>query len=225
MRRFLTPVLALGMVAVLAGCGGDDSATSTPDTTSASAELTEAPADTTPDTAAEPTDEEPPADDSCRVEVTGDKEVSWTAPGGIMALNMEYWFSAEQKEQFGNLMGDGFYFILNCVADEGSLSFIASAEATSDDIPFGPAAYELPAATNVLGTSEDGGPISVLLTLTDSETNWGLSEPGTLEITAFDNEHIAGTFSFAATDVFANLSGSSEGDIQVAGSFNFRNPN
>jgi hypothetical protein len=180
---------------------------------------TEAPDTVAPDTEAP----EASGDDQCQVEVTGDKTASWTSPGGISAVNTEYWLSPELKEMFG----EGFYFIVNCdgTGEGGSLSFVAGIAATAEDIPYAPATYTLNPAESRLGTNPDD-PITVLLTLEDSETNWGVSEPGVLEITAFDENHIAGRFEFTATDLLYDLGGAeSEGTVQVSGQFDYRNPN
>lgn len=225
MRRaaaFLT-LTALALTA----CGGDDGASDGSGSTGGDTGVTAASSEPSgsdsgggaPDTGAS----EAPDDDRCQVEVTGDKTASWTSPGGISAVNTDYWLTPEQKEFFG----EGFYFILNCdgTGEGGSISFFANTEATAEDIPFGPATYTLSPAENALG-SNTTDPITVLFTLEDSETNWGVSEPGVLEITAFDDDHIAGRFEFTATDVLADLSGGeSEGTVTVTGSFDYRNPN
>ncbi len=220
MRRAL--VLFTVGVGLLTACGGDDGATEasqpvgseveTPTTGSVEVDTPETEAPDSPEVA---------GDDSCSVEVTGDKTARWTSPGGISALNTEYWLAADQADLFG----EGFYFIINCPGDQGSVSFGSNASADESDIPFGPATYTLNPATNRFGGNPDD-PIAVLFTLTDSETNWGVSEPGVLEITAFDDEHIAGRFEFTATDLLYDLGGSeSEGTVRVTGSFNYRNPN
>lgn len=205
--RTLAPLAVV--LGLLAACGGDDGATEASQPAGSATEANEV---ETP---------EVDSDDSCQVEVTGDKTASWTTPGGVMAVNTDYWLTPEQKEMFG----DGFYFILNCDGDGGGLSFIAGNDANADTIPFGPATYTLNPATGSLGTNPDD-PITLLFVLEDSETNWGVAEPGVLEITAFDDDHIAGTFDFTATDVLYDLAGvESEGTVRVTGSFDYRNPN
>lgn len=220
--------LLLSTTLLLAACGGGDESDAAP-ATSGPASTAADPAGTPPTDAGAGTDTTAaaPDDDSCQVEVTGDKSASWTAGGGISALNTQYWLTSEELEMFGGAEGS-FYFIVNCAGEAGSLSFIATASASEETIPYGPATYTLPVADNVLGASESNEPIIVMLNLTDSQTNWGVSEPGTLEITAFDDERLAGTFSFTATDLLARSplgDGASEGTITVKGSFNFRNPN
>jgi hypothetical protein len=65
-----------------------------------------------------------------------------------------------------------------------------------------------------------------LITLEDSETNWRVSDPGgTLTITEFDDDSIAGTFEFPMEDSLAEISGDpSEGTITVTGNFDFDRP-
>jgi hypothetical protein len=157
--------------------------------------------------------------------VTGDKTASWTAGGGISALNTHYWLTPEQRKMFFGGDSNAFYFIVNCAGEAGSLNFFATRSASEENIPYGPATYTLSKTINAFGEAETEEPIAVMLTFTDSKTNWGLSEPGTLEITAFDDERIAGSFSFTATDLFAKINDTSEGTVTVKGSFNFRNPN
>ncbi len=226
-RRRLPAQVATLLVSAsmaLAACGGGDDGAAAPERPGT--DPAAGPSETRPaDTGAEPAAPDSPGDDGCQVEVTGDKTASWTAGGGISALNTQYWLSPDQLGMFG----ESFYFIVNCSGEAGSLSFGATAKATEETIPYGPATYTLEPASNVMGTGEGEAPIGVLLTLTDSETNWGLSEPGVLEITRFDDERITGTFSFTATDVLnsSRIGDQSrfEGTITVKGSFDFRNPN
>lgn len=213
------------LVAACSGGGGDGDAAAA---TSGPAPTASEPAGTRPaDPATDTTAAQAAGDDGCQIDVTGDKTASWSAGGGISALNTQYWLSPEQLEMFGGADGR-FYFIVNCSGEAGSLSFFATATASEETIPYGPATYTLDPAGNVFGAGEGDAPIGVLLNLTGSQTNWGLSEPGVLEITVFDDQRLAGTFAFTATDVLARSplgDGTSEGTITVKGSFDFRNPN
>jgi hypothetical protein len=53
---------------------------------------------------------------------------------------------------------------------------------------------------------------------------WGVTEPGVVEITEFDNDNIAGTVTFTAADVLAEMAGTPERTVQVTVSFDFDNP-
>ena len=226
MRRIFAIAVTTLLAVTLVGCGGDDGVSTSPTADDTTADTT---ADDTTDDMTADTTEDSDDDDGdggggggeCSVDVSGDKTASWTQPGGIMALNMDYWLSEEMKETFG----EDFYFIVNCSGDEGSITFIGGELANEETVPFGPNTYVLNPSDSALGTNETD-PIIMMFTLTDSDTNWGVAEPGQLDITAFDDDHIAGTFEFTATDVLYELGGvESEGTVQVTGSFDFDNPN
>lgn len=157
---------------------------------------------------------------TCQVDVTGDETASWVGSGGMMALNTDYWLSAEQKQAYG----DAFYFVVNCQGILGFLGFLAGTAAEQATIPYGPKDYVLSAAD-----AADAGdqPIGVAVTIDGSDAGYGLSQPGTLSITRFDADGIAGTFSFTATDLLAGVSGGTTParSITVTGSFAFDNPN
>lgn len=157
---------------------------------------------------------------TCQVDVSGDEAASWTGSGGTMALNTDYWLSADQKQSYG----DAFYFVVNCQGMGGFLGFLAGTTAEQATIPYGPMDYTL-AAADAAGTSDQ--PIGVAITIDGSDAGYGLAQPGTLSITRFDAEGIAGTFSFTATDLLAGVSGGTTParSITVTGSFDFENPN
>lgn len=157
---------------------------------------------------------------TCQVDVTGDEAASWTGSGGTMALNTDYWLSADQKQSYG----DAFYFVVNCQGVGGFLGFLAGATAEQATIPYGPMDYTLSAA-DAAGVSDQ--PIGVAITIDGSDAGYGLTQPGTLSITRFDADGIAGTFSFTATDLLAGVTGGATParSITVTGSFDFENPN
>ena len=158
---------------------------------------------------------------SCHVKVTGDVNAEWTAPGGASAMGYGPWVPQVPGVTMPIDMDEGF-FILNCQGDgENYVGFMPMADG---EIPMAPGTYTIEPAGNAFGTSETGQ-MTTLLGLDGTETNWGPSEPGTLVITEFDADHIAGTFRLTVTDVLAKLNGSSKGNAVITGEFEYSNPN
>jgi hypothetical protein len=153
---------------------------------------------------------------TCLVDVTGDETASWTGGGGTTALNTDYWLTPDQKQAYG----DAFYFVVNCQGANGFLGFLAGATAEQATIPYGPQDYTLAAADP---TAVGDQPIGVAVTIDGSDASYGLTQPGTLSITRFDESGIAGTFSFTATDLLAGDTAPAR-SITVTGSFDFDNP-
>jgi hypothetical protein len=142
--------------------------------------------------------------------------VSWDATGGLGATGIDYWLSDDDRAQIPPEFG--FYFILNCGSDRGLVTFTAGDLANAETIPLAPGTYELPAATSGVGsdTVMSGG-----ISIDESDGPlWGLGEGAVLVITEFDDDHIAGTFDFTAVDVL----GGTDGELQVTGTFDYRNP-
>ncbi len=201
----------------LAACGGDDEGVSVPGAT-----LGESASDATssPSLGGQDLGNEL---GSCHVNVTGDITADWTAPGGSAAVGYGPWIPPMPDATLG-IDIDETFFILNCGGDDDE-NYVGFMPLNSAAIPMQPATYTIPAATNMIGTG-DGNGMSVLITFEGTDTNWGASGEGTLVITEFDDEHIAGTFMVPVTDVLAEMSGEpSEGNAVVSGEFDFANPN
>jgi hypothetical protein len=228
MRRF-SAVVVLGSLAIAACGGGGDDSSSEPAGTSADADSVAttpaddaAPLDTAAQDVGDAPDVPPPApssgDGSCDVQVTGDKQTEWSGGGTLADVGVSYWYSDAEKE----LVGDGFGIILNCSSDGvDSLSIVSGSTADEASIPQAPGTYQLTSD----GASTGSDLFGVLITLEDSETNWRVSDPrGTLTITEFDDDSIAGSFEFPMEDSLAELTGTSEGTINVTGNFDFNKP-
>jgi len=158
---------------------------------------------------------------SCHVTVTGDVTAEWTAPGGPSSVGYGPWVGQTAGVTMPIDMDAG-YFILNCQGDgENYVGFMPVGE---NEIPMAPGTYTIQPADNAFGASE-GGQMTTLLGLDGTATNWGPSQPGTLVITEFDDQHIAGTFTLQVTDVLAHLNGSSKGNAVITGEFEYTNPN
>jgi hypothetical protein len=242
MRRFGSIGVVVVLAAGLCACGGDDDDAASDDATEAEstdagedtvadaddaeADTTEPPEETIVDGTAAPADDESDDGDEpasggpgCAVEVTGDKTASWTAPSDMSSVLAWYWASESEREFLDN----EFSMILNCEGDGGYVGFLSTDGANEETVPYGPGTYEIPDFDADPDVREQAQ-FSVLVSITDSETNWGLTEPGTLEITAWDDSHIAGTFELHMEDSLASLSGDeSEGTIVITGSFDYAN--
>lgn len=158
---------------------------------------------------------------ACHVTVTGDVTAEWTSPGGVSSVGYGPWVGQTAGVTMPIDMDEG-YFILNCQGEgENYVGFMPVGEA---QIPMEPATYTIEPADNAFGVGE-GGLMTTLLGLDGTDTNWGPSQAGTLTITEFDADHIAGTFTLTVTDVLAEMSGTSKGNAVITGEFEYTNPN
>lgn len=213
-------VVALLTVGLLAACGDDDSPESTEDagaTTTAADDATE-PADDEDETDGEDDadggdDEAPAGSDQghCTVRTTGDVEVEFEGPGGNSAVGSDHWLTEEEKlaaaefldmdeDEVRRKMEAGepvFYTVLlNCVQDDdNTLSLLPSQATTLEDFPQAPGTYTIAAENR-----DEPGVFSILGVI--DGVLFSPAGDGTLEITAFDDEHIAGTFTFSAVESF-----------------------
>lgn len=161
-------------------------------------------------------------DNSCHVDVTGDVTASWDSPGGYSAAGYGSWIAPGSAGSTPIVLDDTF-FLINCTGNGNN--YVGFGPNDGAGIPMTPATYPILPADNAFGGTDAPHVMDVLIGLDGTTTNWGPSAEGTLVITEFDNEHIAGTFSFPITDVLARISGTSQGDAMITGSFNYRNPN
>ena len=160
--------------------------------------------------------------DSCHVDITGDVNVSWDSPGGYSAVGYGPWIPSTPGNSVPIALDETF-FILNCTGP--GESYVGFGAATDARIPMTPGVYPILPSDNVLGGSGSPHMIQALLGIDGTDTNWGPSAEGSLTITAFDGDHIAGTFLIPVTDVLADITGASKGDAVISGTFNFVNPN
>lgn len=152
---------------------------------------------------------------SCTVQVEGDVTAEWTSPGGYDALNMGYWLGEDNP-----LAEDAMYWIVNCIGPGTSaLNLLAVDDVTEADIPFGPKTLTVRAGL------EGDGELTQLLVLDGDDAVWELESPGVVDVTDFDDEHIAGTFELRYRDQLADVTGDPERHITVTGSFDYANPN
>jgi hypothetical protein len=140
----------------------------------------------------------------CELKATGAVTKEQTTFGGRPATNVTYWMSAEEKK---NLMGvDGF--AINCRGTD--INFSMTPVGKPELMPFAPKKYVFKKG------HADGASVSVTFGPTVT-----LGDPdGSIDITAFDKKHIAGT---------VNLSGKlmgkgAKGNATLTGSFDFKCP-
>lgn len=158
---------------------------------------------------------------SCHVKVEGDVTAEWTATGGASAVGYGPWVPSAAATVAGITLDETF-FIVNCQGDGDN--YVGFMPAGDSKIPMTPASYTIEPADNAFGASQTGA-ITTLLGLDGTDTNWGPSAPGQLVITAFDEHHVAGTFTIPVTDVLARLNGVSKGNAVITGEFDYTNPN
>ncbi|MFN0094626.1 MAG: hypothetical protein ACKVVT_07590 [Dehalococcoidia bacterium] len=219
MRRWFVRLAALALVpALLVACGGDDDDDAEPTSEPpASASAATKPAETTttaaassPSAAATTATKAATSSSSrgkgagCEVNITGDVNATLKTKDELGAAGVFHWFTDEAKKQIGNT-GDAF-FVLNCTesptaggaARKINLNFLAGNGSKEADIPM-KAGKLVIAGGESLGEAK-GGQIAVLFGLED--VLFRVSEPGTFNITKFDNERITAEFSFKAVELF-----------------------
>lgn len=134
---------------------------------------------------------------TCTLDVSGAIKGQVVQKGGRDATNISYWYSAEERK---NMMGvDGY--VVNCKGDAFRFSLLPGG-GTPDGMPFGPKKF-----TFTKGKS-DGANVMVAFgqaTLADPS--------GTVEITALDKRHIAGTVELSGKVVPGNKA------VKITGSF------
>src|SRR5690606_83888 len=115
---------------------------------------------------------------SCTLKLTGAMKKEQTSPGGRTATNVSYWYSEAEKS---NMMGvDGF--VVNCHGPDIKFSILPGG-GKPDGMPFTPKKYEFRKGA--------GSDASVMITLGPKLTFGDAT--GSVNITAFDKRHIAGT--------------------------------
>ncbi len=138
----------------------------------------------------------------CDLEVTGAMTLKQTSPGGRTATNISYWFTEAERK---NMMGvDGF--VVNCHGKDIKFSILPGG-GKKDGMPFGPKKYEFKKGTGDANVRVTFGP---KLTMGDPS--------GTVDITRFDKQRIAGTINLTGKLMPGN------GAVKLTGSFDFACP-
>lgn len=133
----------------------------------------------------------------CTLHATGAVKADQESLGGRQATNVSYWFTDAEKK---NMMGvDGF--VVNCHGKDIKFSLLPGG-GKQDGMPFGPKKYVF---------TKGKGDANVMVTFGPKQT---LADPnGTVDITAFDKKHIAGTIDLSGKIVPGN------GQEKLTGSF------
>ena len=140
----------------------------------------------------------------CDLKTTGALTLSQTSFGGRTATNITYWMSADEKSKMPGTDG----FVLNCMDKDIKLSVTPIGK--PDLQPFAPKKYVFKAG------HADGAAVSVLF---PPQTT--LADPaGTIDVTAFDKSHIAGTIELSGKLVGKGA----KGNVTVTGTFDFKCP-
>ena len=133
---------------------------------------------------------------TCHLQATGAVTADQTTPGGRTATNVSYWYSpADQKTMMGV---DGF--VVNCIGPDIKFQLVPGG-GKKDGMPFKPKKYDF-----------DKGKADANAMVVFGKAT--LAAPsGSVDITAFDSHHIAGTV--ALTGKLAP----GGGDVKLTGQF------
>ena len=119
---------------------------------------------------------------TCHITASGAVTADQTTKGGKDATNISYWYTVEEQK---SMMGvDGF--VINCKGDAVKFTLVPGG-GKKDGMPFKPKKYDFIAGKG------DGG---LMIAFGKQQ----LDKPnGSVDITAFDSHHIAGTIDLSGT--------------------------
>jgi len=149
---------------------------------------------------------------SCSVQVTGDDPAAWQVAATEDSITYGGWYSKEARDiaAQNSTVLDESYFALTCRgAGDRSISFTGNGR-----VPQRPATYRFTLTADG-ATQSPRDRIAVVLSLPDAGL-LALGGNGTLTITEFDDEHIAGSFDLPFVDAVGAAA-------QVTGSFDLIN--
>lgn len=140
---------------------------------------------------------------SCTLELSGAVKKEQTSPGGRNAMNVSYWLSAEEQQKMAGVDG----FVVRCEGPDIKFAILPGG-GKKDGMPFSPKKYDF---KNGVGSDA-----SVMITLGPKLTFGDAT--GSVNITAFDKRHIAGTIDLAGKLKPGN------GAVKLKGQFDFTCP-
>ena len=142
----------------------------------------------------------PPADlGKCTLTVSGGITAEQTAVGGKAATNVAYWYTPAERR---NMMGvDGY--VVSCSGDKFRFQLLPGG-GKADGMPFAPKTFKF-----AKGKSDGASIMIAFGQATMSDAN------GTVDVTAIDNRHIAGTVDLSGKVVPGNK------QITIKGSFDY----
>lgn len=119
---------------------------------------------------------------TCHINASGAVTADQTTKGGKDATNISYWYTAEEQK---SMMGvDGF--VINCKGDAVKFTLVPGG-GKKDGMPFKPKKYDF-----VAGKGDGGLMIAFGKQMLDKPN-------GSIDVTAFDSHHIAGTIDLSGT--------------------------
>lgn len=137
----------------------------------------------------------------CKLTATGAVKAEQVTMGGQKATNVSYWYTEAERN---NMMGvDGF--AVNCHGPDIKFSIIPGG-GKKDGMPFAPKKYVFKKGT---------GDASVMVNFGNKTMD---APAGTVDITAFDKTHIAGTVDLSGKLVPGG------GTVKLTGSFDLKCP-
>lgn len=170
----------------------------------------------------------------CDVKITGDVEAEFRAPGGASAVGSDYFMTKDEIAKALKFLGENptdaelndntvdlILLLVNCISKDGdfNITFFPGNDSGYSDVPFGPGTYVI-SPGGILGGGGKGQ-FGVLATIKD--LSMGVSEPGKFNITAWNEDHIAGDFSFAMKEPEIFATGTPK-SVKITGKFDFKAP-
>jgi hypothetical protein len=136
----------------------------------------------------------------CALKLTGAMKAEQTSMGGRAATNVTYWFGPAEQNNMSAMDG----FVVNCHGPDIKFSIVPGG-GKKDAMPFAPKKYDFKK-----GTGTDAG-LNITLgpKVTFGDAN------GSVNITAFDKKHIAGTIDLSGKLVPGG------GAVKLTGQFDF----
>ena len=119
---------------------------------------------------------------TCHLTASGAVSADQTTKGGIDATNISYWYTPAEQKTFMGVDG----FVINCKGADIKFSLVPGG-GKKDGMPFKPKKYDIAA----------GKGDATLMIAFGKQT---LDKPtGSIDITAFDSHHIAGTIDLSGS--------------------------
>ncbi len=138
---------------------------------------------------------------TCKLVATGAVKLEQSSLGGQKATNVSYWYTEAERN---NMMGvDGF--AVNCHGPDIKFSIIPGG-GKKDGMPFAPKKYTFKKGT---------GDANVMVNFGNKTMD---APNGTVDVTAFDKKHIAGTIDLTGKLVPGG------GSVKLTGTFDLRCP-
>ena len=149
---------------------------------------------------------------SCELEATGAVKAKQTSYGGRPATNVSYWLSPDEQGTMSAIKG----FNVNCHGPDMKFSIMPGG-GKPDGQPFQPKKYDIKKGTGDASVMVSFPPKEGKAAKESDQRTLG-DAAGTVDITAFDKKHIAGTINIKGKLVPGG------GAVTVTGKFDFKCP-